>query len=66
MPPAIAFLLRSNLQPAKVLTKGIANQRRAILFLQACGSVGLAKERFVEDDLDGFHMWTLFHSILHN
>ena len=49
-----------------MFTECIADQRRAILLLEARGPIGGAKERFIEDDLHGFHMWSLLHSLLHS
>jgi hypothetical protein len=60
----IALFLRGNFQPSQMFAEGVADQRRAILFREARDPVGCAEERLVEHDLYGFHMWTLFHSIL--
>jgi hypothetical protein len=48
-----------------MFAESVAHQRRAILPRAARGPIGGKKERFVEDDLHGFHMWTLLNSILH-
>ncbi len=42
-----------------------AHQDGTILFCSSSSLVGGAQQIFVENDLDGFHMSTLFHSILH-
>lgn len=53
-------------QPAKVLSQGIAYQRRAILSGAARGLIGSTQELPIENDLDGHHtMLILLHSILH-
>ena len=63
---AVALLEFPDVQPSKVLTKGIANQRRPIQFCATRSPVCGAQQFRVEDNLDGFHMWTLLHSILHS
>ena len=63
---AIPFLSRPCLQLEEVLAKGFSNQCGAILLGVPRGAIGGLQELFVEYDLDGFHVWTLFHSIVHS
>lgn len=48
-----------------MFSKGVSNQRGTILLGPSSSPIGRLQEFLVEYNLDGFHMWTLFHSIVH-
>jgi len=48
-----------------MLPQRLAHQGGTILFGSARCLIGGAKQLGIEHDLDGFHMWTPLHSILH-
>jgi hypothetical protein len=62
---AVALFQRADFQRAEMLMQRIANQGRTIAFGPAGGSVGGNEELSVKNNLDRFHMWNLFHSIVH-
>ena len=66
VPFAVAIFLGSYLQSPQMLAQRFAHQSRAIRLHLACGPVGSAQKLLVEHHLDRFHMWILFHSLLHS
>ncbi len=50
----------------QVFAQGIAYQCGTIPFRLARHLIRGLQKLLIEDNLDGFHMWTPFHSILHS
>jgi hypothetical protein len=48
-----------------VLPEGLTYQCGTISFHSPCRPIRGLQKTFIENNLDCFHMWTLFHSILH-
>jgi hypothetical protein len=49
-----------------VLPQGFSNQCGTIPLRPACGLIRGLQKLFIENNLDCFHMSTLFHNIPHN
>jgi|SRR5580700_6717563 hypothetical protein len=67
--PQITFplplLFRTQFQPLQMFAQGIPHERGTIALRPARSLVCCLQELLIENNLNGFHMWTLFHSILH-
>ncbi len=62
----VAVFPRSQFQTPKMLTKSIAHQSGTVSLHPADNPVGRVEEFLVKNNLDRFHMLSLFHSIFHS
>ena len=61
----VAIFLGTDLQFLKVFSQGVTHQCGTIPFRPARGLIGGTQEFFIENNLDCFHMSSLFHSLFH-
>ena len=62
---AVALFPGAHFQSPKMFPQRLAHERGTISFHSARGLVSGAQQLHIENNLDDFHMLTLFHSILH-
>src|ERR1700690_870392 len=54
----LAVFQRLNAQPPEMLTESVPNQCGAIAFCLPGRAVGRLQQFLIENDLDGFHLWS--------
>ena len=62
---AVSLFASPQFQPPEMFAQGITHQSRTVSAGALCGLIGGIQQLFIEYDLNDFHMWNLFHSILY-
>jgi hypothetical protein len=62
---AVALFTGSQLQSAEMFPQRVAHQCGTVSLCALRSLIGGVQQLFIQHDLNDFHMWSLFHSILH-